>query len=382
MDTRGANSIKLSLASIATIVIVIGQSQRPASASLARRPHQNQTKTSRHLEDEWASPYRLLDKVARYRWPMQGGARGHETLARPSRFDLDGEPDSAHRYSILDEEGALLAARLLQHGQRRHPPVEQRFDDDEGDHMKHHHDEGMEEHHKEGKEISLIYPLLLALLILGALFVPFISLFFFLAVSAFNCHSGFSQVSPVFGRRRRRRRKRSLVETSDGGPLAHSIGVADAAASGASRALIATFAQALLEDFEEHFLARERRQDDEQDDEWNLITTKLPLSMLFDALEFVEGGTRARNDTAPPPPHPAGASKGRSSGGITDRSAHDPSEPAAQHKPIAAANLGFGPAGHAAHNSSGAWNDYKLWQQQLAKSTVLLRNALVKFIDF
>lgn len=75
-------------------------------------------------------------------------------------------------------------------------------------HHKHH------EHH-EVKEISYVYPILLALLILGALFVPFISLFLFLAVSAFNCHqlgsSGFANVTPIFGKkRRRRRRKRSL----------------------------------------------------------------------------------------------------------------------------------------------------------------------------
>lgn len=75
----------------------------------------------------------------------------------------------------------------------------------------------VEHHELEGKEVSYMYPVLLALLILGALFIPFMSLFFFLAVSAFNCNSigsGFGQVTPVFGRRRRRR-KRSLSSDAE-----------------------------------------------------------------------------------------------------------------------------------------------------------------------
>lgn len=88
--------------------------------------------------------------------------------------------------------------------------LRERFDDEE-DYKKYH----KIEHHEEAKEISLVYPVLLALLILGALFVPFISLFFFLAVSAFNCNgigSGFGQVTPFFGRRRRRRRRSVAME--------------------------------------------------------------------------------------------------------------------------------------------------------------------------
>lgn len=72
----------------------------------------------------------------------------------------------------------------------------------------HRHHKVMKVEHHEPKEMSFVYPVLLALLILGALFVPFISLFFFLAVSAFNCNgigAGFSQVTPVLGRRRKRR---------------------------------------------------------------------------------------------------------------------------------------------------------------------------------
>lgn len=87
--------------------------------------------------------------------------------------------------------------------------VSERYDYEYEDHHKkqQHH----VEHHEEVKDMSYIYPVLLALLILGALFVPFISLFFFLAVSAFNCNSfgsgGFNQVTPFFGRRRRRRKR-------------------------------------------------------------------------------------------------------------------------------------------------------------------------------
>lgn len=78
------------------------------------------------------------------------------------------------------------------------------------------HHQAAANHEAEGKEISFVYPILLALLVLGALFVPFISLFFYLAVSAFNCQGiggGFGQVTPVFGRRRRRR-KRELQEAN------------------------------------------------------------------------------------------------------------------------------------------------------------------------
>lgn len=86
-----------------------------------------------------------------------------------------------------------------------------RFDQAE-DHSHHHH-QAVHHESAESKEMSLVYPILLALLVLGALFVPFISLFFYLAVSAFNCQGiggGFGQVTPIFGRRRRRRRKREL----------------------------------------------------------------------------------------------------------------------------------------------------------------------------
>lgn len=69
------------------------------------------------------------------------------------------------------------------------------------------HDEG----HHEVKEVSFVYPLLVALVILGALFIPFVSLFFFLAVSAFNCGNagaiGGLNTGPIqtlIGRRRKR----------------------------------------------------------------------------------------------------------------------------------------------------------------------------------
>lgn len=83
-----------------------------------------------------------------------------------------------------------------------------------------HHDKEheVEQHHVHGKEVGLAYPILLALLLLGALFIPFLSLFFFLAVSAFNCHGigplgaaagssggSFQPVAPFFGKRRKKR---------------------------------------------------------------------------------------------------------------------------------------------------------------------------------
>lgn len=87
----------------------------------------------------------------------------------------------------------------------------ERYDDQ---HHQHHKEL---EHHQEGKEVSFVYPVVLALLILGALFIPFISLFFFLAVSAFNCQTGgaggFAQVTPLFGRRRRKRRSLGLDQS-------------------------------------------------------------------------------------------------------------------------------------------------------------------------
>lgn len=86
--------------------------------------------------------------------------------------------------------------------------LSERYDYEDDDYKKH---TKVEHHEHEIKEMSFVYPVLLALLILGALFIPFISLFFFLAVSAFNCNSGlgsngFGQVTPFMGKRRRRRR--------------------------------------------------------------------------------------------------------------------------------------------------------------------------------
>lgn len=120
-------------------------------------------------------------------------------------------------YHDLSHDSELEEQRQQQESQRYNSyqvgyDLSERFDDEE-DYKKHH----KVEHHEEAKEISLVYPVLLALLILGALFVPFISLFFFLAVSAFNCNgigSGFGQVTPFFGRRRRRRRRRSISESA------------------------------------------------------------------------------------------------------------------------------------------------------------------------
>lgn len=144
------------------------------------------------------------------------------------------------------------------------PGPDRRFDyEDERErknhhrHHHHHHKVLKVEEHQEAKELSKVYPVLLALLIIGALFVPFISLFFFLAVSAFNCNgigAGFSPVTPIFGRKRRRRR-RSITHDELLSP--HPANATD------------------------NHLA-------DQETELDTITTHgLPLIVLFDALEGI-----------------------------------------------------------------------------------------------
>lgn len=81
------------------------------------------------------------------------------------------------------------------------------YNDNTGAYERQAESKSMEHLQAEGREISLVYPILLAILIIGALFIPFVSLFFFLTVSAFNCNGigSFAQVSPFLGKRRRRR---------------------------------------------------------------------------------------------------------------------------------------------------------------------------------
>lgn len=129
------------------------------------------------------------------------------------------------------------------------------------------HRKEIEHHHKEVKEISYVYPVLLALLILGALFVPFISLFFFLSVSAFNCQSGLSQVTPLFGRRRRRRKRQ---------------------VGGANRTLLAELNEQESKYLEARAKSRTgdkpgERVDFLSSEDLNLLMSQLPLSMLFDS---------------------------------------------------------------------------------------------------
>lgn len=153
----------------------------------------------------------------------------------PAHYDYY-EPSSAAADQLVDafygspSSGAGESAAAATGGPAYGPPAYESAPE-EGDHYEpasasdlwlplesrevHHH----RQHGHEVKEVSYVYPILVALLILGALFVPFISLFLFLAVSAFNCHqlgsSGFASVTPIFGKRRRRRRRRKRSFSSE-----------------------------------------------------------------------------------------------------------------------------------------------------------------------
>jgi hypothetical protein len=405
----------IKLYAIVLAIVLVIQQQRPTSSSNAqgtRRTVQNRTKSSRHSHNDWDTRRLLTQAAASFGWPLarrEGakiGSPESDWLSDEDGLAADTFPVAASRHYQELGQRLSLGGRL-----------DDRFDDHDHDyHHKHHHDSKLEIHQKESKEISFVYPLLLSLLILGALFVPFISLFFFLAVSAFNCHTGagglgggLSQVTPVFGRRRRRRKRSVHGEAEvDAGEWGATVGRADR-----RRGPIASFAQSVLEDFEERFLARpaaagggqmaaaKSDEHDERAHEWNLITTKLPLSMLFDALEFVDGagGTRTRNELDEPRTTPSltSARHSSSSDNFTASSGGRRRCGAMYGKNLAAAagpppdarrsadannNLRFAAVADPALNSSDAWNEHKLWQQQLANSTVLLRNALVKFIDF
>lgn len=137
----------------------------------------------------------------------------------------------------------------------------------------HEHHKVMKVEHHEPKEISFVYPVLLALLILGALFVPFISLFFFLAVSAFNCNgigAGFSQVTPVFGRRRRKRRSAEMVNSR----------------SSAKSKLMTNSTEQALE--QQQVFARQNKALAEELD--TVTSYDLPLLAIFDAWDELTSG--------------------------------------------------------------------------------------------
>lgn len=181
----------------------------------------------------------------------------------------------------------------------------ERFDE------RHHHHKELE-HHQEAKEISFVYPVVLALLILGALFIPFISLFFFLAVSAFNCNSGlagsFSSVTPIFGRRRRRRRSLEAPSSSASAGLLELVATTDRLEGRQANGTATTTKTTTL-----NKMISER----------DLITSHLPVSMLFDAL--------AANSTL--------------------------------------VSTGWDLMGQ----------DYGAWRKQLARNTIRLRDALLQF---
>lgn len=173
---------------------------------------------------------RLGQSVPKLWRPLPSGSSRFKPPA--INFDLSAPDDRYANLRGRQQEEAAYASQTVDVpallGEPREGDLGDRYDYDEDTYYaqsKHEQHKLMEQHH-EVKEISYVYPVLLALLILGALFIPFISLFFFLSVSAFNCSglgAGFGQVTPVFGRRRRRRRSVSdLGETY--GQLNETIG--------------------------------------------------------------------------------------------------------------------------------------------------------------
>lgn len=179
-----------------------------------------------------------------FEWPLTGSGGGgyspasskpyaERYYAQPAEFD---EPPSSVYGEMIragpDEDSRLQAHYVTSQDHRRRSQASERFEWPPSVNSRHDYYTPLENQHhhtkhemEHGKEVGLAYPVLLSLLLLGALFIPFLSLFFFLAVSAFNCHgsiggalggagglgAGFQPVAPVFGRRRRKRRKRDLA---------------------------------------------------------------------------------------------------------------------------------------------------------------------------
>lgn len=224
---------------------------------------------------------------------------------------------------------------------------------------------GSEKHHKhyEVKEISYVYPILLALLILGALFVPFISLFLFLAVSAFNCHqlgsAGFANVTPILGRKRRRRRRSvNAVSSSKQLPVANNNNEND---------LRFVFGQGLLSDAFDSF------------ERTDLITAlQLPFALLSDTIGFASDSdphykydyglvpiTSKRNETDTNGSIARGAlldsltfANGTNYDYLKELMQED-----SLIEPTASTELVY-------------------WRNRLAQTTALLRNALVEFSEY
>lgn len=195
------------IGSISIIVIT------PNLASSQQKSH---SKLWPYSSNHWAQHYHPLvyspspssspSSDSRYKNGFSSGARRHQSAyyyPEPPTYSSSGKLSDAselnHQYSADDPDQIY--------------GLSERYDYEDDDYKKHTKVEHHEQH--EIKEMSFVYPVLLALLILGALFIPFISLFFFLAVSAFNCNgglgsNGFGQVTPFMGKRRRRRRSVSL----------------------------------------------------------------------------------------------------------------------------------------------------------------------------
>lgn len=172
----------------------------------------------------------LIDRIESFEYPYRAGSwpvgrwlellplnvnGGSRSKTMSSTSTTRNEDERRRRQQQQDDQINSKAIYWPNSMSRPNYRTEERYDQqEEADEIHHEHKQVKYEGH-ELKEMSYVYPVLLALLILGALFVPFLSLFFFLSVTAFNCNSGLgSSFSPILGgrrRRRRRRRKRDLL---------------------------------------------------------------------------------------------------------------------------------------------------------------------------
>jgi len=281
---------------------LVGQWWRRAASSLSPshsarddKYHHYHSHNEHDNEDDYSNPdSSSSDHSSRDFASSSGGSRFNDWRSSPSQAADSSHLQVSESYPSADQE--IYPAKY---------PVD-RFDYYRGEYkgdasMDDHHHKVMEHHmDKEVKEISYVYPVLIALLILGALFVPFMSLFFFLSVSAFNCQSGFSQVTPLFGRRRRRRRKRELTMEDNGGSSASGLNGLNLeldsdleSDSGSSRRNSTLFGR--LNERESDFinarnrqrrLSMRRRRTNKTLDlatDLDFLSSQLPLVMLFDS---------------------------------------------------------------------------------------------------
>lgn len=314
--------------------------------------HQVTSSNGKRRNDGFLSAASSWFQSSKNLWPDQS-----------TSIDSIDSPDDEFYYSNeqqADEEARLKSINRLD-----------RFDHDPYEYHSskhHHHQQAVHHEAASGKEISLVYPVLLALLILGALFVPFISLFFYLAVSAFNCHGiggGFAQVTPVFGRRRRR--KRELHETGARHPQA-------AARQGNSSFLATTTTTAatindpmsiqvenpitgatLNSSSYSQASAKSEEEEEQTSSAADTFIHRLPRLLLSDSIELARELAAAA----------AASSKG---------SPLDNSSFARRMEDFLLQDL-------SGDSSVQLYDEYMFWRRQLARNTIKLREALGAWIE-